>query len=460
MAPENDDNLRILLVDDNPSIHEDFKKILTGAGGGGGASATELDALSDDFFGDDTVDVSDAAADKPASAPVQAYEIQSALQGQEALELVKEAEGRRAPFAMAFVDVRMPPGWDGIRTISELWKVDPDLQVVVCTAFSDYSYDEILEQLGRSDQLLILKKPFDAVEVQQMALALTSKRNAHDRERQHLEQIQAYTASLETVNRALASDKATAEAYSQSQRAFIKRAGTALGAPAHSIADSLNESLETVASDPQLAEVLRGIAPRARDLAELVDQIVTLTDLEAGEARLERDTVDFFGVLSSVEATANAHAASHGTKFVIKQRSVLPESVVGDPERLVSLLANTVCGTIDLAVANAEQPPAAIEAVLSLEREGALHHDSLVLEIHLPTVQITPSQQASLFEAFDESVTGEVSPRLYLPLARQLSRLHGSSLDVRAGDGSGTVVRLELDPGSLDGVELKLRTAA
>jgi len=460
MGPSNDDNLRILLVDDNPSIHEDFKKILTGAGGGGGEAATELDALSDDFFGDDAVDVSDAADESTASAPVQAYEIRSALQGQEALALVQEAEGKREPFAMAFVDVRMPPGWDGIKTIAELWKVDPDLQVVVCTAFSDYSYDEILDQLGRSDQLLILKKPFDAVEVQQMALALTAKRNAHERERRHLEQIQAYTASLETVNRALASDKAMAEAYSQSQREFIKRAGTALGEPAHSLADSLDQSLQFVSADPQLASIVRSIAPKAGDLADLIDQIVDLTDLEAGEARLERDAVDFFGVLATVEQIAARHAELCGTSFVVKQRSVLPETVVGDPERLRSLFENLVRGSIDLAVANSDGATPTIEAVLSLEREGSLHHDSLVLEIHLPTVRLTPSQQQALFEPFDESTTGRVSPRLYLPLARQLSRLHGSSLDVRAGDGAGAVVRLELDPGSLEGVELKLRTAA
>lgn len=461
MGPENDDNLRILLVDDNPSIHEDFKKILTGAGGGGSSeAATELDALSDDFFGDDVVDVSDSADDTPASKPAQAYEIQSALQGQEALELVVEANGKRKPFAMAFVDVRMPPGWDGIKTIAELWKVDPDLQVVVCTAFSDYSYDEILEQLGRSDQLLILKKPFDAVEVQQMALALTAKRNTHDREKLHLEEIRAYTASLETVNRALASDKATAEAYSQSQRQFIKRAGSALGSPARSIAHKLHESLESLSADPHLAGIIRSIAPEADDLAELVGQIVDLTDLEAGEASLERDAVDFFTVLTGVEQVGAKHAELRGTSFVVKQRSVLPESVVGDTDRLRSLLENLVRGSIDLAVANSSGATPAIEARLSLEREGALHHDSLVLEIQLPTVQLTPSQQQSLFEAFDESVSGEIAPRLYLPLARQLSRLHGSSLDVRAGDGAGTVIRLELDPGSLEGVELKLRTAA
>ena len=66
---------------------------------------------------------------------------------------------------MAFIDVRMPPGWDGIETTGRIWEVDPEIQVVICTAFSDYSPDEMLAKLGRSDRLLILKKPFDNVEV-------------------------------------------------------------------------------------------------------------------------------------------------------------------------------------------------------------------------------------------------------------------------------------------------------
>jgi DNA-binding LytR/AlgR family response regulator len=79
------------------------------------------------------------------------------------------------PYALAFVDMRMPQGWDGAQTIEELWKVDPNLQVVVCTAYSDYSWEELLFRLHAHDRLLILKKPFDNIEVQQMANTLTAK---------------------------------------------------------------------------------------------------------------------------------------------------------------------------------------------------------------------------------------------------------------------------------------------
>ena len=72
---------------------------------------------------------------------------------------------------MAFVDMRMPPGWDGVETIAKMWEVDPEIQIVICSAYSDRPWDEIVRKLGHVDQFLILKKPFDTIEVCQLARA-------------------------------------------------------------------------------------------------------------------------------------------------------------------------------------------------------------------------------------------------------------------------------------------------
>ena len=105
------------------------------------------------------------------------FEFDSALQGEEGLRKIQAAAAAARPYAMAFVDVRMPPGWDGIETIGRIWKEYPELQVVVCTAHSDYSWEAMVQHLGKSDNLLMLKKPFDTAEVLQMAHALTRKWN-------------------------------------------------------------------------------------------------------------------------------------------------------------------------------------------------------------------------------------------------------------------------------------------
>nr|WP_321398759.1 EAL domain-containing protein [uncultured Desulfobacter sp.] len=153
---------RIIVIDDNAAIHNDFQKIL----GKNSETDSELEDMEALLF--------DTQTDKTQESRVQ-FEIEYAFQGQEGLDIVKEAQTSDNPFALAFVDGRMPPGWDGIETINHLWQVAPDLQVVLCTAYADYSWSEIQKVLGESDSLLILKKPFDNVEVLQMAHALTRK---------------------------------------------------------------------------------------------------------------------------------------------------------------------------------------------------------------------------------------------------------------------------------------------
>jgi diguanylate cyclase (GGDEF)-like protein len=151
-------NRRILIIDDTPSIHQDFRKIL----GPDTEDEQSLAGTEETLFG----------TPKPDRLT---FQLDSAYQGQEALELVKRAQAEGRPYAMAFTDMRMPPGWDGLETVEQLWKVDPYLQIALCTAFSDYSWEEMAERLEYGDQLLVLKKPFDSVEIRQMASALTWK---------------------------------------------------------------------------------------------------------------------------------------------------------------------------------------------------------------------------------------------------------------------------------------------
>jgi two-component system NtrC family sensor kinase len=197
-------NNRILIVDDNPAIHQDFKKVL------GVARSAESDLASTEaaLFGE-TVAVAPTRAE---------FELDSAHQGQEALEKVRQSLAAGRPYAMAFMDVRMPPGWDGIETVARIWQEYPELQVVICTAYSDYSWDEVIRNLGSSDNLVILKKPFDNVEVLQLACALTRKwelnRQAQLKVEELTRMVAQRTAELEQANEELRREmqaKATTE---------------------------------------------------------------------------------------------------------------------------------------------------------------------------------------------------------------------------------------------------------
>lgn len=210
---------RILIIDDNPAIHEDFRKILLGD--------SHHDAVTDDLLS--------AVLGKSEKRQMRvSFELDSAHQGQEGLARVEKALAEGRPYALAFVDIRMPPGWDGVETITHLWSKDPALQVVICTAYSDYSWHEIVAKLGNSDRLVILKKPFDNIEVLQLAHAMTKKWSVTKQAATKFDDldriVRARTNELETLNRELAAEIAEREQAQAALRLSEERLASAFDA--------------------------------------------------------------------------------------------------------------------------------------------------------------------------------------------------------------------------------------
>ena len=151
------------------------------------------------------------------------FQIDSAFQGQEGLDSIEKSLQQNCPYAMAFVDVRMPPGWDGVETTAQIWQKYPDLQVVICTAYSDYSWEEMLKRLGYSDRLVILKKPFDSIEVLQLAISMTEKWRLYYQAKLRLDELETMvgerTVELKKTNSELASaNKMLMEATEKTQK--------------------------------------------------------------------------------------------------------------------------------------------------------------------------------------------------------------------------------------------------
>jgi len=208
---------RILVIDDNPAIHEDFRKILTPQT----TSTTSLQEAEALLFGQTA---------EASHAPVENYQVDSAYQGQEGLRMIEQAAQQGHPYALAFVDVRMPPGWDGVETIERTWQKFPELQVVICTAYSDYTWSNMMASLGHTDNLLILKKPFDPIEVLQMAHSLTRKWLLARQVHTHIQEldglVQSRTRHLQEANEALQREIAerarTQESLRCSEERFAK----------------------------------------------------------------------------------------------------------------------------------------------------------------------------------------------------------------------------------------------
>lgn len=194
--------LKIIIIDDNPDIHRDFIKILKIS-----KDANSLTDLDETLFGEPSI--------KNDKNGLPAFDIDTASQGEEGIQKIKKALEEGHPYALAFIDVRMPPGIDGIQTIKKIWEFEHEIQVVICTAYSDYSWEETVKTLGVNDNLLILKKPFDVTSVRQLASALTQKWLISKDTKKHTESLnQLVDERTNSLNQSLALLRATIESSS------------------------------------------------------------------------------------------------------------------------------------------------------------------------------------------------------------------------------------------------------
>ncbi len=160
----NTDNNRVLIIDDDPEIRDAYRLVLSPEQEVEKSSIAQLTRLLDN-----------GRILKP-SAPF-SFELGFASQGSEGVAIAESALQNSQPFAVAFIDIRMPPGFDGMETAARIRRIDPHMEIVIVTAYSDRSREEIVRAVGAPEKLLFLRKPFDPEELIQMALSLTAKWN-------------------------------------------------------------------------------------------------------------------------------------------------------------------------------------------------------------------------------------------------------------------------------------------
>jgi signal transduction histidine kinase/ActR/RegA family two-component response regulator len=424
---------RILVVDDNPQIHDDFRKVF--AKDEQAPARRELYSLMGAILND--------LSNAPAEAPWTEVEIDFAFQGEEACRLAAEAIEEERPYFLAFVDGRMPPGIDGVQTIKRLWRDQPELQCVLCTAYSDYDWNRVHAELAGSPNLLIIKKPFDPVEVLQVTYSLAEKQRLSE----------ALRLQLRTLEERVFERTMAVEAANRAKSTFLANMSHEIRSPLTAIMGYADLLLND-ATAPLTAEHrswLETIGRNGEHLLNIVNDILDLSKVETGRMVAEVMPFSPRHLLSEVEALMQGRAAAKGVAFQVHFDSLLPETIHSDPTRLRQILINLIGNAIKFTLQG--------EVTLRVACPSPeADYPWLQMEVSDTGIGISDEQLRRLFQPFAQAEASTArqfgGTGLGLAISKSLANLLGGDITATSTPGSGSQFLLTIATGSLQGVRL------
>jgi signal transduction histidine kinase len=444
--------LRILVADDEYAILNLYRDVLSSGEEDGQSMVAELEALAGKLFGEQ----------EQETAPVP-YDLVLCQQGNEAVEAVKVSIDEGQPFAVAFLDVRMPPGPDGIQIADRIRALDPNIEIVIVTGYSDIEPQTIARRVLPAHKLLYIHKPFHSSEILQFAAALSAKWQMEGELRklhQDLEhRVEARTVELTKTNERLAREiqqrqqlQDLAERANRAKSEFLANMSHELRTPLNHIIGFtelvLHKQVGTLNAAQE--EYLQDVLHSSKHLLSVITDVLELARLEAGKLELERSEVDLKRLLEQSLAIVEEKAIERSIQLSADIQDI-PESVIADGPKLKQSIDNLISNAVKFTSDGGS-------ICLTAKRFTGRHPQPATgeyIEISVTDtgVGIKEEDFARIFDPF-EQVESSTSRKfqgtgLGLAVTKRVVELHGGQIWVKsAGEGQGSTFTVLLPVGT------------
>jgi two-component system, cell cycle sensor histidine kinase PleC len=424
-APSTPNTFRILIADDEQNMLNAYSSVLTADGTM--RETDHVDELESELFGP-----------RAEAAGKQHYELVLCQQGQQAISAVKKAAEAGERFSVAFLDVRMPPGINGVETAKQIRAIDPDLHIVFVTAYSDTDPRDIARMVPPVERLFYVAKPFQPLELQQFASALSTKWRAERELSDAYTTLKRQYTALESANAQLAKARENAESASHMKTEFMANMTHELRTPLNAIlgfSEIMIAERYGAIGNERYRSYVSDIHSSGSQLLGIVSDILDLSKIEIGEIAIEEERIDIAELCDSVLRQGADRAKASDLQLDAEIAPGLP-SLQGDPRRVRQVLTNVLSNAIKF-----NRRGGSVRLAARMAADGGL-----VITITDTGVGIAAAHISKAMAPFCQ-VDGSLTRRyqgtgLGLPIARALMELHGGRLLLDSLVGKGTTVTL------------------
>jgi len=404
-------NRRILMVDDEPRILEELEKVLTPSQSGN----AELSELQNRLF----------STPETKRKSVIVYDVCCCHQGDEAIRKVQEAVEQDEPFAVAFIDIRMPPGPDGVATAEEIRKLDPNIQIVMMTGYSDFDISEIAHRVPPEDKLLYMQKPIHSQEIRQFALALTAKWQSD--------------TLLHLQNQKLLESNEYLKEHDRLKSEFVMTVSHELRTPLTIFKNILSNAMAGVMGKvpPKLLRNLEMADEAIGRLTSIINDFLDVSKLEVGKMKLYPEVL-------CVQETVSKFVEM--IRFVTDAKNIRLDLVLPENELYINADYEKITRVINNLIENATKfvPEKTGKIAIEVEERG----DRIGINVRDNGPGIHGTDKEKVFDRFVQ-VEKHVGPGkhgtgLGLAICRDLIQLHRGRIWIEDNPGGGAVFKILL----------------